>query len=83
GTRAQNTHGETVAAPCAEPEAVINNGIQAAPLEVVAQSWVAEADIDWMQYWESWNSAEWRAIPLPTYPFARDSYWIPQGEVST
>ncbi|MDX7998711.1 SDR family NAD(P)-dependent oxidoreductase [Xenorhabdus sp. Reich] len=82
GTRAQNTRGEAVAAQCAELEAVINHGIQTAPLEVVAQSWVAGADIDWMQYWESWDSAEWRAIPLPAYPFAKESYWIPQGEVS-
>ncbi|WP_166288065.1 SDR family NAD(P)-dependent oxidoreductase [Photorhabdus stackebrandtii] len=79
GTLAQNACGEALIAQCAELEAVVNNGVQAASLETVAKYWVAGVDIDWKQYW---GNAEWRSIPLPTYPFARERYWIPKGEVS-
>ncbi|TDB49380.1 SDR family NAD(P)-dependent oxidoreductase [Photorhabdus luminescens] len=74
-----NACGEALIAQCAEFEAVVNNGVQAASLETVAKYWVAGVDIDWKQYW---GNAEWRSIPLPTYPFARERYWIPKGEVS-
>lgn len=39
----------------------------------IAKLWASGADIDWklMSY-----AGEHRRISLPTYPFARDSYWI-------
>ncbi|QTL38545.1 SDR family NAD(P)-dependent oxidoreductase [Xenorhabdus budapestensis] len=79
GTQAQNARGEALTAQHIELEAVANNGFPIASLETVAKCWVAGVDIDWMQYW---GSAEYRCIPLPTYPFAKERYWLPKGEAS-
>jgi acyl transferase domain-containing protein len=38
----------------------------------VADAWTAGVDIDWPAV----NGGSGRRIPLPTYPFARDRYWI-------
>ncbi|HVB38871.1 MAG TPA: beta-ketoacyl synthase N-terminal-like domain-containing protein, partial [Vicinamibacterales bacterium] len=38
-----------------------------------AQLWTAGADIDWAGYWAGEGR---RRLPLPTYPFERQRYWI-------
>lgn len=41
----------------------------------LARSWVKGEEIDWT---ELYRATRPRRIPLPTYPFAREHYWIPQ-----
>ena len=41
-----------------------------------ASSWLAGETIDWNQ---AQGGASGRRIPLPTYPFARDSHWLDQA----
>jgi acyl transferase domain-containing protein/acyl carrier protein/SAM-dependent methyltransferase len=53
--------------------------IESRDLQKLAQGWVAGAEIDWDRFNE--NSGV-RRIPLPTYPFARDHYWLPASEKS-
>src|SRR5204863_2408944 len=40
--------------------------------------WVAGSDIDWRKYYEKMRAFERKpkTVSLPTYPFARDHYWI-------
>ncbi len=40
----------------------------------VARAWANGAVIDWRQYW---RGPPPRKISLPTYPFAREIYWVP------
>ncbi|MGE4043444.1 MAG: SDR family NAD(P)-dependent oxidoreductase [Acetobacteraceae bacterium] len=42
----------------------------------LAQLWVEGADIDW----SALPGADARPIPLPTYPFRRERYWLPMPE---
>jgi len=53
--------------------------IKARDLQKLGQVWVAGADIDWELFHES---SKVRRIPLPTYPFARERYWLPTSEKS-
>lgn len=41
----------------------------------LARSWVKGEEIDWT---ELYRETRPRKVPLPTYPFAREHYWIPQ-----
>lgn len=41
-----------------------------------AKSWVSGEEINWT---ELYSRAKPQKIPLPTYPFARERYWIPQS----
>ncbi|WP_340621269.1 SDR family NAD(P)-dependent oxidoreductase [Xenorhabdus siamensis] len=75
----QNARAEALTAQHAEFDVAANNGFPTESLETVAKCWVAGVDIDWTRYW---GGAEWRRIPLPTYPLAKARYWVPEGEVS-
>ncbi|MFA4132128.1 MULTISPECIES: SDR family NAD(P)-dependent oxidoreductase [unclassified Brevibacillus] len=54
------------------------------------QSWIAEGNIRKIaEYWVTGNEMEWeqlyinnkpRRVPLPTYPFAKNRYWIPESK---
>ncbi|WP_429843904.1 SDR family NAD(P)-dependent oxidoreductase [Brevibacillus sp. FIR094] len=54
------------------------------------QSWVAEGDIRKMaELWVTGYEVDWellylnnkpRRVPLPTYPFAKNRYWIPESK---
>jgi acyl transferase domain-containing protein/7-keto-8-aminopelargonate synthetase-like enzyme/acyl carrier protein/SAM-dependent methyltransferase len=46
-------------------------------LTKLAQLWVLGVEIDWQLIYPS-NKPQ--RIPLPTYPFARDRYWVPQSK---
>ncbi|MDE3153781.1 MAG: SDR family oxidoreductase, partial [Acidobacteriota bacterium] len=41
--------------------------------QAAAQLWVAGVDLDWSGYWAGEDR---RRLPLPTYPFERQRYWI-------
>lgn len=43
-------------------------------LDKIAQSWVLGMEIDWRQLY--WGEEAPRRLPLPVYPFVRESYWI-------
>lgn len=43
------------------------------PARCVAQLWVAGVEIDWRAFC---GDQDRRRVPLPTYPFERQSYWI-------
>ncbi|HEX4202040.1 MAG TPA: MupA/Atu3671 family FMN-dependent luciferase-like monooxygenase, partial [Chthoniobacterales bacterium] len=47
-------------------------------LQELGRLWVTGADIDWQ---ELYPEVQPRRVSLPTYPFARERYWIPQGGV--
>jgi polyketide synthase PksN len=42
----------------------------------IANSWVSGEEIRWPEFY---GQTKPRKIPLPTYPFARERYWIPQA----
>ena len=46
------------------------------PLANTANAWLAGETIDWSQ---AQGGASGRRVPLPTYPFARDSHWLDQA----
>ncbi|GCE15768.1 type I polyketide synthase [Tengunoibacter tsumagoiensis] len=46
---------------------------QAVLLAAVGKLWLAGGTIDWSQFW---SKEVRRRIPLPTYPFQRQRYWI-------
>lgn len=48
--------------------------IESRDLEKLAEVWVVGAEINWAEFQESSGI---RRIPLPTYPFARERYWLP------
>lgn len=45
---------------------------RAALLTALGRLWLAGAMVDWAKHYESCQR-----VPLPTYPFAREHYWIP------
>ncbi|MEW5803368.1 MAG: thioester reductase domain-containing protein [bacterium] len=54
-------------------------------LAKLAQLWVSGVKIDWKSFYQT-STQEAQALPscprrisLPTYPFARERYWIPEG----
>jgi len=54
--------------------------IQNRRLDRLAEAWIRGADIDWELLHKDANP---RRISLPTYPFARERYWIPKKEAGT
>ncbi|HIJ54486.1 MAG TPA: SDR family NAD(P)-dependent oxidoreductase, partial [Deltaproteobacteria bacterium] len=55
-------------------EAFLQLSIEKKEFHNLGQLWVSGIDIDWNRLHE--NLAP-RRIPLPTYPFARERYWLP------
>jgi amino acid adenylation domain-containing protein len=41
--------------------------------------WLAGVKIDWHEFYAKYSSAKRSRIPLPTYPFAGQRYWIDAG----
>jgi len=54
----------------------LNTAICQRDLEKIADFWLVGAEINWAALHPS---SDRRWIPLPTYPFARERYWIPTG----
>ncbi|HEY3366493.1 MAG TPA: SDR family NAD(P)-dependent oxidoreductase [Symbiobacteriaceae bacterium] len=64
----------------AEGQQFISAILRDGKLEKVAQLWVAGVAVDWNLLYP--GQRPWK-VTLPTYPFARESYWIPDdGEVA-
>ncbi|MBD1227090.1 SDR family NAD(P)-dependent oxidoreductase [Xenorhabdus griffiniae] len=51
-------------------------------LKQIASAWTQGHDIDWQGYYQSLSVQPTR-LSLPTYPFARERYWIPESEAQT
>jgi acyl transferase domain-containing protein/acyl carrier protein/SAM-dependent methyltransferase/NADP-dependent 3-hydroxy acid dehydrogenase YdfG len=58
-----------------EGEEEIRSLIQNSDIHGLARHWVRGADIDWTLLYHGHPGL--RLISLPTYPFARERYWIP------
>jgi len=56
-------------------EAYLREATKNKELESLAQLWVNGVDIDWHLLYEAGSLP--LKIGLPTYPFARDRYWVP------
>ncbi|MEM6602171.1 MAG: type I polyketide synthase, partial [Verrucomicrobiota bacterium] len=56
----------------------ISAAIRDKELEALAQLWVKGVAIDWNLLYEEGHTLS--KISLPTYPFARERYWIPEFE---
>lgn len=76
-----NTNGKRVGAGGITGENSIQTLIEKQDLTKLAELWVSGAEIDW-NLLDRKGSA--RRIGLPTYPFAREQYWlsIPQGKIT-
>jgi acyl carrier protein/SAM-dependent methyltransferase len=61
-----------------EGEAYMQAIMEGANLEKLAQLWVAGVDIDWSTLYEN---RDVRRVSIPTYPFARDRFWVPEEEL--
>ncbi|HEV2853793.1 MAG TPA: SDR family NAD(P)-dependent oxidoreductase [Thermoanaerobaculia bacterium] len=48
-------------------------GEQESVLSALGRLWVRGAEVDWQGYWSGQRR---RKVPLPTYPFERQRYWI-------
>ncbi|MCP4995604.1 MAG: SDR family NAD(P)-dependent oxidoreductase, partial [Gammaproteobacteria bacterium] len=51
--------------------------IKGGKLEKLAQLWVSGVEIEWVLLY---GTEKPRRISLPTYPFAKEQYWIPNNE---
>ncbi|HET9228459.1 MAG TPA: acyltransferase domain-containing protein, partial [Thermoanaerobaculia bacterium] len=51
-----------------------------AVLEAVGRLWIAGVEIDWPRFH---NHEKRRRVPLPTYPFERQRYWIDPPKTAT
>lgn len=63
----------------ADAETLVQASIERQDLSRLAELWVSGAKIDWRLLYKSGLP---RRISAPTYPFARERHWIPQGTVS-
>ncbi len=52
---------------------VVKQSLQAAQWQELAQLWISGLPIDWEMIWENKNM---RPLSLPSYPFAKERYWI-------
>ncbi|MCX4966615.1 SDR family NAD(P)-dependent oxidoreductase [Streptomyces sp. NBC_00654] len=52
-------------------------------LDDVIARWSEGAEVDWRRLHGATGSAPPRRAHLPTYPFARDRYWLPDGAAVT
>jgi acyl transferase domain-containing protein len=56
----------------AVPDATVNEPVTPDSLESAVDAWLAGAEIDWAAL----HDGHRRRVPLPTYPFQRQRYWI-------
>ncbi|QDX95805.1 SDR family NAD(P)-dependent oxidoreductase [Brevibacillus laterosporus] len=63
-----------------EENEMINHFIKKNDLHQLAYLWVSGLDIDWKILYKSGTANQ---ISLPTYPFARERYWISEVETSS
>ena len=73
GQRPEGSHRGTATHGPAD-EALVRTAIERKELSTLAELWVAGAPVEWRQLHEPLLP---RRIAAPTYPFARERYWIP------
>jgi acyl transferase domain-containing protein len=71
-----NSNAQAVVAAMQAPEVPAGEGT----LEQLAQRWIAGAAVNWESLYESGSPAR---ISLPTYPFARERFWVADHTVAT
>jgi polyketide synthase PksM len=59
-----------------ERDALILTLLKARKLDELAKQWLIDAEIDWQLLYQDYYQP--KRISLPTYPFARERYWIPE-----
>ncbi|MCP4162575.1 MAG: polyketide synthase [Deltaproteobacteria bacterium] len=57
-----------------------NESEQKSFLESLAYYWLWNGSVDWNSYW---GENRKKRIPLPTYPFEKQSYWIEPGQATS
>ena len=60
----------------ADEAAVVGDLLRKGALAELARLWVAGLEVDWRPLYGGDQPAR---LSLPTYPFARERYWLPQG----
>ncbi|MCY1022597.1 beta-ketoacyl synthase N-terminal-like domain-containing protein [Pyxidicoccus sp. MSG2] len=60
----------------AEDQAYVRMLFEGGKLDRLASFWTSGSEIDWGQL----RANDGRRVPLPTYPFARERYWIEEVE---
>src|SRR5579859_1888314 len=78
-SRAGSTRNDETLLEADEDEQSLHIWYQDKNLENIAQAWVKGVNIDWMQIYTSGRvgcTTPYR-VSLPTYPFARERYWLP------
>jgi amino acid adenylation domain-containing protein len=64
--------------PTNEPAPIaLDVALRTRDLAALAAHWISGASIDWTRI-DPFGSRRW--IPAPTYPYARERYWIPSGK---
>ncbi len=61
-----------------DTKALLQTWIQEKKLKEIAQLWVKGFNLDWDKLY---IGSKPRRISLPTYPFAREHYWIPENNI--
>jgi polyketide synthase PksN len=76
--RVEKGKGEAAVVETAEEASVLlENPIREKNLKKAARLWVKGLPIDWNLLYSAIKPRSPRKINLPTYPFARESYWLP------
>ncbi|MBL6449571.1 hypothetical protein JMN32_24880 [Fulvivirga sp. 29W222] len=52
---------------------MVGQSLQAAQWQQLAQLWISGLPVDWKVIWENRKA---QPVSLPSYPFAKDKYWI-------
>ncbi|MCZ8521617.1 SDR family NAD(P)-dependent oxidoreductase [Paenibacillus caseinilyticus] len=68
-------HGEEALDDSVEAQAAIRQQIAEGKLDSVAEAWLLGHSVPWHMLYGEGSP---RRMSLPTYPFARERYWIPQ-----
>jgi non-ribosomal peptide synthase protein (TIGR01720 family) len=55
------------------PEDLVENVDSAFLLKTLGRLWIAGVEVDWAAYY---SNERRRRVPLPTYPFERQRYWV-------
>ncbi len=75
GGKSQDSHRNNVRKASSPDAADVQGAIERKELPRLAELWVSGAKIDWRLLYTSGLP---RRISAPTYPFARERYWIPE-----
>jgi len=75
----RNREAKVPTADGASGESLIRELVERKELSRLAELWVSGAKIDWRLF-HKYGAP--RRISIPTYPFARERYWLPEGKTT-